>query len=695
MTRRRVGALLCSVTAVIAATFPVLSATGASSPAVAVTVDSLTPTIAIPNATLAIRATVIPTGAPLSDATVQLRATAGQIATRGALAADVTTPPDGELLYWPGAIVTAVHGAAGTAIPVTLTVSVSELVQAGLITSTGAYALQVVVSTPAAGQVAVAGTFVPYVDPASPVATSHLAWAVELTAPPVSPLSTPAAVAAFAQLIAPSGHLGSLVGSLVGVTAPPRPLRRGHRLLILAAPRITVAVDPALVQAATLLADGHLPGVAAGSTDATLGQGFLNRLIALAAQTTIIGLPYGDPDVSALVRAGLTGDVVGSLRQSDLTTQWTSTALSTTAEQGVLWPAGGDLSAAALAAAATAGTTSVLVDGEAMPALDTLTYTPSAAQEIPAGIGGSVTAVASDPALSALATETPAGPAPVEQFLADTLVIATELPSTPRHLLVLVPAPFTGTAASLARLIAASDHASWLSLASVNAVASATTTGEREPLQTSGAGALPPAYMSRIAFVRQSLGTITAALVDPEAENVPTLDEALRLAASAQWRSDPAAGTELTTATAAAVASMFHGIRILSGGTISLANSTSTVPISLANDLHSPVIVHLSFTANPAGVSAELPDRITIPAGHTVQVPVKVHVVGGGVFPATVQLSNVAGTKLSSPVTILLKSTAYGLVALAVTYTALGVLLVALVVRLIRRVRRGPVRTPA
>ena len=69
------------------------------------------------------------------------------------------------------------------------------------------------------------------------------------------------------------------------------------------------AVDPGAVDPGTV----QIPGTVAGT-----GQGaaasFLERLRTVAARYPVLVLPYGDPDVVALVRAGLLGEVTTAVQ---------------------------------------------------------------------------------------------------------------------------------------------------------------------------------------------------------------------------------------------------------------------------------------------------------------------------------------------------------------------------------------------
>ena len=78
---------------------------------------------------------------------------------------------------------------------------------------------------------------------------------------------------------------------------------------------VTVAVDPALVEELSLMAEGpyDVAGEEAAGSGTQEAAAWLERLRAVAADHTVLALSYGDVDADALQAAGLPGAVVRSL----------------------------------------------------------------------------------------------------------------------------------------------------------------------------------------------------------------------------------------------------------------------------------------------------------------------------------------------------------------------------------------------
>jgi Family of unknown function (DUF6049) len=132
-----------------------------------------------------------------------------------------------------------------------------------------------------------------------------------------------------------------------------------------------------------------------------------------------------------------------------------------------------------------------------------------------------------------------------------------------------------------------------------------------------------------------------------------------------------------------------------------LASSDAPLYVTVENTLPTPVHIRIKVTPR-LGVQGFTTERIgvqTIPAANgrsatrkTVKVPA--HVERSGRFQITVTLQTPSGDALGRSVPLRVHSTALGAVALWITGSALVILVVAILLRIIRRLRSGPRRTP-
>jgi hypothetical protein len=668
---------------------------------------SLQPRAVRPHDTIVVTARITNAGRDvLHEVGVRLRLTHRVVTSRSELAQQASdTSSFGYLVFVPGSPPPLSSLRPGQHADVTIRLPVADV--AVTLSQSGVYPFGIEVE---AGDIPVGRvrTFLPYIDPSEHTPVLTLAWLWPLVAPPAR---DPAGAFVNDQLageLAPTGRLGRLLDTAAALRNPPtpRPAKRakpapGTPLPALPqrAVPVTLAVDPALLESVAAMAAParyvvRPPGGSArqGAGSAAAGA-FLARLRELAAADPVLALPYADPDIVALVRAGLADDVRAAENQR---TQATGTDLTqgiigTAPLVGYAWPPDGLVTGPALDSLVTSGVDTVVLSGDAVPANPALTYTPNAATVLPTAAGGSVRALVSDPGLDGLVSAPPPGGFPLaeQRFLAETMLIAEETPARPRTLVVTVPHLWQPDPNYAAALLADTGRVPWLTGTTVNHIAPATTGGgEREALTypaSHRSRELPAGLLHALAATEVSLATLDAIL---DTHSLALERAALR-AESAAWRTDPRTGQLLVDQISAEVDGLRGKVRILSGGSVSLASRTSKIPVTVANQLSQPVHVRVDLSTNSARLAATDPGVRTIPPGHTAQVEIGVRAQSSGVFPAYVRLLTPAGQPYGPAVKLVVRSTAYGALALAITGGAFGVLLLTVAVRLGRRIWRA------
>ena len=198
--------------------------------------------------------------------------------------------------------------------------------------------------------------------PVSPVPVTLL-WplATQPSLLPVGPGEPPLlADETLADAMAPGGRLDGLVTALEQAAPPGSPLGGA----------LCVVVDPALLDAAEAMSDGYR---VASSTGIIEGRGageaarWLGRLRATVAGRCVLPLPYGDPDLVALSRAGL-ADLEALAISTGL--EIVTRVLGVRPLTQVAWPAGGVLDDRTLSDLLALGHRAVLLEprGLAEPA---------------------------------------------------------------------------------------------------------------------------------------------------------------------------------------------------------------------------------------------------------------------------------------------------------------------------------------
>lgn len=645
-------------------------------------------------------------GQGLSDVRVRLRLSLSPLITRGEVATAATeTGPFGQPVAGSESPVTEALS-PGAAVAFSITLPVDDL---GLAAS-GVYLFGVEVR----GRVGQYGyldtqgrlrTFLPFTGRVSGYAPSRLAWLWSLVSAPARAPDGAFLDERLAAEMAPGGRLDTLVAAMADARR-----RTGVPT--------TVAVDPALLQAAADMAAGyrvrpHVGGPTVPGRGRAVAAAWLERLRAAVRSAPVLSLPYADPDVVALVRAGLGDDVSHTVQTGK---EITRRLLPTSADaSNIGWPPDGLLTKPALDTLTGTGVDTVVLSGAALPLTSPLTYTPDAGGIVQT-VGGTVRALVTDDTLNALVASGAGdarGPSAattavldLQRFLAETLLITLEQPNAPRTIVITPPRQWNPVPAYADGLLTASDTAPWLQPLTVEQAAAGSTpaAADRGSLNypTSAlARELPPGYLrgsgvsgdANVASVRADLREFETVLVGTNAA-VVALDLALFRLESVSWRSDPARAQQLLGDVRDGLLSLKNRVRIGTGGLITLTSRSGTIPVTVVNGLSQPVRLQLVLSSNAARVTTRSPGVQTIEAGHAVTVPVQTRAVRtSGVFPVYAELLTPDGRPYADRVQLLVRSTAYGAVALGITGGALAVLLLAAAVRLVRRALGG--RRPA
>jgi hypothetical protein len=499
-------------------------------------------------------------------------------------------------------------------------------------------------------------------------------------------------------------------------TLPPRPLVtpcRGDAI------PLTYAVDPDLLFTADALGSPYklLVGGKTKRIDNTQpARDWVARLRAAVTGTDVLSLPYGDPDAVALTapQTGL-ADEVPLLREQGK--KETTKILGRPPITSVVWPPAGRLTRRSVESLTSGGATALVVDPIALPAPDSEpSYTPDALiGQLPTNTG-QPSVLTIDSELSALLTPTYAdypGDRIVEQrWLAETAMISAERPSVARTILVAPQRRADLHTAVAAEALRDSGRLPWLCAVSLNSVASSTDScpdevrtepGEVAPVELepphAGDRFLEPDFLNRVRALRTSSTQFTdEVLAEPTStEAVGTTGRLLRARArteSSAWRDDQAGGEQMLQLLRDDISNLRDKVHLQVGsGIVTLTSSSGVISVNVVNELSQPVRVGVVLDAhNRARLSTRDTPVTTIPPEHATQISLKVTAQTSGQFPVTAQLVDREGRDFGKPKDLVVRSTQYGRVALAVTGIGAGVLLVAAGFRIVRRATR---RRPA
>ncbi|HET6911697.1 MAG TPA: DUF6049 family protein [Mycobacteriales bacterium] len=496
--------------------------------------------------------------------------------------------------------------------------------------------------------------------------------------------------------------------------APPAPKKKGKHPKpvpppppVLSVP-VTWAVDPMLVEDAAMMASGYK---AAGSHGPVAGTGtaaakkWLNDLRAAAVKSDVLALPYADPDLVAADREAADDKALATEIQVAINSgqKLIASDLGTTPLTDS-WPPDGFLDQGTLNTLFAAGVTTVVLDDRALEPLVAPNLTPSANTTINAR-DGTFDALLTDHILDAVVDAGAADPAlqrlAVQRFLAETLMIQAEQPFLQRTIVVAPDRRWAPSATYAAALAGDTGKVPWITPVGLSA---ASTTPEVPKLVRSALhypsqarrAELSGDYLSGVADVKQDADEF-AAILTPGDPSARAFDDGILRTLSSAWRSDPGTAYEFRQHVNDALAATMKKVHIASApdSFVTLTSHSGTVPVTVANDLDTPVHIGVEISSQHLQVSGG--GRVTeiIPAHRQIAVDVRATARTSGVFPLQVELLTPDFDKVYDSTHLFVRSTAYGAVAILITALATGVLLLAVVIRLVRRALAGRRSTTA
>lgn len=492
---------------------------------------------------------------------------------------------------------------------------------------------------------------------------------------------------------------------LAGSVAPGGRLDRLLSIAEHAAPgvRLTLVVDPALIDDLTQMERGYQVHAGQGWQTGRHGdaaRSWLDRLKRLARAHTVMALPYGDPDIAALGRVGLTDLAKVTDEDRSLITERLGVEPSTT----LVWPPGDVITPTVLDTLVRQGANAVVLNAASLPGQPLTGPTPSSVAALRAPNEGHAVALVPDPDVTSLlqkAKRFSGGPRLAEQrFLTELAMITAEAPSKGRELIVVPPRRWDPDPVSASAMLDDTVSMSWLSSGSAAELARQQPQVDRGVLVYPKEGShaeLPADLVRAVAQAAGRIGDFRTALLDTTsaARTVDPLDATLRLAVSSAWRDDHRTGQRFVQSLLARIEKLRSGVHIVKpsgSGVYSLASPNSPLFLTVANRLDVPVQFKLKITSRGAsGFSVgDIGEQvIQAHSRRTIQVPA--HVDRAGVFIVDALITSPEGQSLGdnngAPVELTVRSTAYGVIGLTITGAALALFLLLAIRRLLRQTR--------
>ncbi len=473
---------------------------------------------------------------------------------------------------------------------------------------------------------------------------------------------------------------------------------------------LTWVIDPALLSDVQTMTGPYQVASGSGCTGPTepanrAAAAWLSALRAITSSQPTVMTPYANVDAAALVHAGLNADLTSAYAAGY---QVADSVLHGSFGRSIALPAGGTADLSLLTELATAeGIRTVVLDSTQMPPLNSAVFEDDAVTSIPVA-GTTMTVLLADHVLTGILQggDTNSGILPQstqfavsQRFLAETAMIAAEAPDSDRSIVVAPPDNWSPSAALAGQLLAETISAPWLAPTPLADLARAPDTArsiarQQPPASSPSPAELSPGYLGAVSAVGASLSVYQAMLYQPSKDYQQSLGQALAATESSAWRgSGMSQGLALADSLSGYLSTQEGKVKIIAADQVSMAGASGAVPVSIQNGLAEAirVKVYASVVNSPDRTSQLTVGRfrnlIVVPphsAGQLVRLPVSSAPQGSTVI--RLSLTSADGTPLpgaTKSLTVL--STRYGRAILFLIGAAIGVMILASGYRGIRR----------
>jgi Family of unknown function (DUF6049) len=471
---------------------------------------------------------------------------------------------------------------------------------------------------------------------------------------------------------------------------------------------ITLLVDPDLLDEIEVMATGQYTVLSAdGKTTPGTGQAaataWLARFRAVLQNdpgVTVELTPYADPDVETVTARGLTW---ADSMPAEMIGHVTDALAGRPFDTSVSWPVTGAISRTTLRRLAPSVKTVLLNSsavtfdngvGHVLPGFARLSL--SATTQLPAALLSPDIEKYAARAISLGA----GGVGSIPPLVAELAVRAVEQPDAEHAVAITAPRYVDPDVTAAVRTIletSTSTFAQPISLLDVlrNSTGTLISTTHSALAKVPGTVlATAPATLQAAGEASVDLRAIRSLLDTQQDQNaaalVASLPESIQRAESSAWRNPAnlAAGEKYATALSEQFNDLKTGVQIGGGRSYTLASSNSPLPITISNALRFGVRVRVRvIPRNTSGLTAQDVGVESIDAGQTKTIYVPTTTVRSGRFLVDVLLQTPNRQPLGPPVTMAVRSTALGPIGVIITIVSGAVLAIALLWRVVRRLR--------
>ncbi|WAZ22845.1 DUF6049 family protein [Streptomyces cinnabarinus] len=444
---------------------------------------------------------------------------------------------------------------------------------------------------------------------------------------------------------------------------------------------ITWVVDPDLLASVDAMTRNYRVQSEDGTTttagtraDQELARAWLARLQDAVADNEVVALPFADPDLASLAHNGtaVTGSLGHLKEATDVAADTVESILHVEPTTDFAWPVEGAVDPSIVKVATSAGADKVLARSDSLEETGGLTYTPSAARPI----GGGTTAVVADARLSTAfqgdMTRASSSTLAVQRFLAQSL--ALNLQTDDQRSIVVAPQrmPTAGQARTLAEAVTALQNGGWTQSQDLTT----TATAKPDPGATTkipSASAYPSALrkqelkrsaFEQIAATQAKLGKFKVILSD-ESRVVTPFGRAMNRGMSTSWRGQATEAAAYRNGVESYLESLADQVSLIEKSETKLSGRSATIPVTVQNNLVQGVdnlVLRLTSTSPrrlKIGGDAYEEQPVAVSGGHSQTVKFTTSAEANGQAKVIAQLYTEDGQKYGDPVRFDVKVTEF------------------------------------
>ncbi|MGW2644942.1 DUF6049 family protein [Streptomyces sp. NPDC001393] len=442
---------------------------------------------------------------------------------------------------------------------------------------------------------------------------------------------------------------------------------------------VTWVIDPDLLASVDAMATGNyrLPGdggtTKPGPKDhQALAKQWLANLQDAVAGKEVVALPFADPDLASLAHNGTS--VTGSLSHlkdaTDVAATTVKTVLHVTPSTDFAWPVEGAVDPAIMKVATSAGADRVIARSDSLQETAGLPYTPSAARPV----GGGTTAVVSDARLSTAfegdLTKADTATLAVQEFLAQSLEVNAQ--TDKQRSIVVAPQrmPTASQAQAMAAALKALQGGNWSQSQDLSAAAkdkpdpNATTRIPSESAYPSSllSQELPRTAFEQIARTQDKLGSFQVILSD-QSRVVTPFGRAINREMSTSWTGRSWHAQSYRDGVEGWLDELADQVKLIDKSETKLSGRSATIPVTVQNNLVQPVghlVLRLTSTMPTRlkiGGKAYSEQPVEISGGHSQSVKFTTSANANGRVTVIAQLYTEDGQKYGDPVSFDVKVT--------------------------------------